>query len=918
MPKLLPQIKKITLTKNFISISKAAKFLQVSPDTLRNWEREGKLLPARTHGGARRYSMAELVALKKEIHPVASRKKGLVSISIAAKALQVSTDTLRDWDKKGLIESSRSKGGARRFTRDEINRLRKELGREAVVIESRPKSRQEVHKFSVPWIKIIFPLSLMMLLSATGWFVSSYIGPLERKIEAISKLTAELVGSIESLQRGVLGIQSQPTPSPIVLPGNLNIHSANSDEGVNITYAEEPVILDSSSGKISCPSCLSGPLTYISSFVNSDGALGISVENNEAKVSLNLDHANNWSATQSFKGGIQINDSTANPVVMTSSGNVGIGWTSPINKLEVAGGQTIGAGYAGKYSAPANGLLVQGNVGIGISNGGTNYALDVNGGARFGCGNTTWDSGPATSCADIAEVYESDGSADVGEIVISGAQPNVISRSTMPYQKGIIGVYSTSPGLLIGGQTILGGNSNLGNNKIPVALAGRVPVKVSDENGPIEAGDYLTSSSIPGVAMKATRPGLVLGQALEAFAAFSLNESSSEDSHLVDIKLKFGRILTSVNVSFADPRNFFASLHVDNEGNLIIPRIKTASLILDPVLATASDQLAANDNQLVLNADPNYTSPGPNLASNDTSFIDLSGAIVSLEERIKNQEERIKVLEAQINTGNVGIGTTNIVRTSTPVAVPSEASSSASSSAVLTANNSQRHESTDTPTHSSTDSLIHQSTDTSDLTPPDFLLASSSAILAPVSAKESLSSDKLFADEDLKISGNLNVFGKTILASTTIAGDLSVDGTLSINGNSINVIGSPDCSEDKGTCGILYLQNSLLAYEVNFFNGLVTIDKTGNLRTQTVTVAEFRVMANKISGIGKIVAGDKSVDIENPLVKSNSRILITPTSETNLVLAVTEKAEGKKFTVSVAQPGIKDIVFDWFLINESD
>jgi hypothetical protein len=55
-------------------------------------------------------------------------------------------------------------------------------------------------------------------------------------------------------------------------------------------------------------------------------------------------------------------------------------------------------------------------------------------------------------------------------------------------------------------------------NKTVVGLAGRVPVKVSMENGPIQVGDPLTSSSTPGVAMKATRAGKVLGYALESMS----------------------------------------------------------------------------------------------------------------------------------------------------------------------------------------------------------------------------------------------------------------------------------------------------------------------------------------------------------------------------------------------------------------
>ena len=48
-----------------------------------------------------------------------------------------------------------------------------------------------------------------------------------------------------------------------------------------------------------------------------------------------------------------------------------------------------------------------------------------------------------------------------------------------------------------------------------LVIAGRVPVKVNNENGQIEVGDYVTSSSTAGQAMKATEEGRVIGIALE-------------------------------------------------------------------------------------------------------------------------------------------------------------------------------------------------------------------------------------------------------------------------------------------------------------------------------------------------------------------------------------------------------------------
>lgn len=908
MPKILPKFNQNILTKNFVSISKAAKFLQVSPDTLRNWEKEGRLFPSRTHGGARRYSRGELLNLKKEIHPISIRKKGLVSISVTAKSLQVSPDTIRNWDKKGLIESFRSRGGARRFTRGEIVRLQKELGIEVCeqeILSESLKSSHEIHKFTPSWFKITFPIVLIMLILGIGWVLGLYIDPIEKKLDDTSKLVTGIIQSVEALQKGVLGIQTQLTPSPTSSPGTFNTNFANSDKS--------EVVLASANLPIATP--VPTTSNYISTVTNSDGTLTIARSDQTATVSLSLDHANTWSALQVFNKSVEIGT-----VVMTLGGNVGIGWTSPINKLEVAGAQTIGSEYTGVYTAPANGLIVQGNVGIGIS--APSYHLDVNGGARFACGDSSWDSGPTTSCSDIAEVYESDGSVGVSELVALGKQANVVTKSGTAYQKGIIGVYSESPGVLVGGETVLGGSGNLAGNKIPVAIAGRVPVRVSDENGPIQIGDYLTSSSVPGVAMKATKPGPVIGQALEQTDFFSGEPFASTDDHLVNIKIKFGTILVFINVSYADPENFLAALTMDDQGNLIIPKLKAGLISLDPSVVSASgQQLTANSQQLALSTDPNYTPPGPNLASNNNNYIDLSGEIASLEDRIKNLELSIKEQNQEISrlsasaasnpsSGNVGIGAT----------VPLQGTSTASSSAGLIVASAQAAiNATSFATAPAVSAGVgtQKTADNFKLTPPDILLATASAVLVNAKITETLSSDKLFTAQDSKISGDLSVFGKTILANTSIAGDLIVDGTLSVNGSSINVIGSPTCSETKTNCGVLYFQNSPLAYQVDFFNGLVTIDKTGNLRAQTLIVAEFKVVANKISGSGKIIAGTKSVDLENPLVKSSSRILITPSSETDLVLAVINKEEGRKFTVSTAQTATKDIIFDWFIVNES-
>ena len=48
------------------------------------------------------------------------------------------------------------------------------------------------------------------------------------------------------------------------------------------------------------------------------------------------------------------------------AGDVGIGTTTPQNKLDIFGSVAIGSNYAGVNAAPVDGLLIEGGVGIGI------------------------------------------------------------------------------------------------------------------------------------------------------------------------------------------------------------------------------------------------------------------------------------------------------------------------------------------------------------------------------------------------------------------------------------------------------------------------------------------------------------------------------------------------------------------------
>ena len=113
--------------------------------------------------------------------------------------------------------------------------------------------------------------------------------------------------------------------------------------------------------------------------------------------------------------------------------------------------------------------------------------------------------------ADLAEYFPSTGGLEPGDVVAAATGfPVLVTKSEGPYQQMLLGVVTTAPALTFGDPTTM-------ENPAAIALAGRVPVKVTNENGPISVGDFLTSSSTPGYAMKATQPGRVVGMALESF-----------------------------------------------------------------------------------------------------------------------------------------------------------------------------------------------------------------------------------------------------------------------------------------------------------------------------------------------------------------------------------------------------------------
>ena len=194
--------------------------------------------------------------------------------------------------------------------------------------------------------------------------------------------------------------------------------------------------------------------------------------------------------------------------------------------------RVCGTTYTSSIMYAAGGTYTQ-LIGGGSSNGVCHNGADVDGAA-------TGDMRALMVCnatpGDYAEFYPAEQGVEAGDLVATtdnmlhyeafGADPETGQTYSMGMQdisivkkarigdKGI-GIISTGP------WQVIGKDIPRSANRKPVALNGRVPLKVNDEGGAIQPGDRLTLSSVAGYAKKATARGMTYAVALEAFSGTS-------------------------------------------------------------------------------------------------------------------------------------------------------------------------------------------------------------------------------------------------------------------------------------------------------------------------------------------------------------------------------------------------------------
>ena len=313
------------------------------------------------------------------------------------------------------------------------------------------------------------------------------------------------------------------------------------------------------------------------------GTGGLSVYNGSASAIFSVLGSGNITATGSISG----------LTGLTTSGQVGIGTTTPLFALDVTDTKTatvtamftntstsVNAGVLGLKLATTSAAL-------------SNYFLTfLNGnGSIIGKiqGNGSQGVSYSTSGVDFAEYFKKENSVEIlnqGDVVCigqSGGATKCTNNNT-----NILGVVSGKAGFIGGGE-----HEN-DSNFVVVGLVGQLPVNVKVQSGKIKAGDSLTVDA-NGIVVKSAVEGQIVGQALE-------NYDAASDS-TINIRIN----LSWFNPNIALNSNLSSRLDVLANGlnalqNFVSFNATASAFLQSATSATEAAQFASADSLNIKNA----------------------------------------------------------------------------------------------------------------------------------------------------------------------------------------------------------------------------------------------------------------------------------------------------------------------------
>jgi hypothetical protein len=259
---------------------------------------------------------------------------------------------------------------------------------------------------------------------------------------------------------------------------------------------------------------------------------------------------------------------------------------------------------------------------------------------------------------DLAEyILPANTNISQGDIVISNFNKDSVNKSTSAYSTDIIGIISTNPGLLMG-HGGLEKSDETEKTHVKLALSGRVPTKVSSVNGYINKVEPITSSSIPGFGMKATKAGQVVGKALESTSHWN-EQNCPLVSSIESIKWPdddgtnpkkpcfrlpdgtyVGKIMAFINVSWYDP-----DAHLTNTDELKILGNDSGTYVIKSKDDSVIDRIGTFTEIVVAKIRAGVIEAKKIIIDG----VDIGKKIVELEEKLTKEQKRNDIQQKEID-----------------------------------------------------------------------------------------------------------------------------------------------------------------------------------------------------------------------------------------------------------------------------
>jgi hypothetical protein len=654
-------------------------------------------------------------------------------------------------------------------------------------------------------------------------------------------------------------------------------------------------------------------------------------------------------------GGSSVTTNTR--MFINSNGNVGIGTTNPGYLLHIEGSGTSGVTFLKNTGTGASTpvLVLQTNVGVTQATTAGEFIRFLNsagtklGRIRVGTTNSVVFSTSATN--DFAEYVNGDEPTEPTDLVAYHGDKFGKARDG----EIIAGTHSNYATFV--------GNENIADQQyaFPLALVGVVDVKVSSQNGNINAGDPISTSQIAGVGAKAIKAGRIVGRAIENYSNSNPNNIGSvkiliqPNWYDPDISLtETGQVNVSYNISpevlnnlgyndskneiesasyqlndsFGRPITRLAQFAKISSAKIVAGLISTTNLIADNIIAkkvitpelktTTITPLDEITDTIVIDG---------NLKAREASFSTVyADQIINKDGNISDvMAQKISELRAEITS----LMATSDTATPSAIAI----ASTTWDTSVATA---------------SADLDVSNMTITNDLIIGANLVVNGQANISKLYVTDTLAIGQIAIKDNIIETtaselfiqpsgiGTVNILNSRLIVSDN--GNIIINGKItgteaSFSGSLIaNLLKTPTLEADVATVGKLNIATeSSLPVGLGITDSIATNSASPIIDTviasDSVAISATQsasITTNATAGTAILTAGTTEIIINNPKLSANSMIYLTPNGSTqNQVVYVKSKyisnptsdSLTSNFTIALDNPLTSDVTINWWIIN---